>query len=306
MSGKNYSDQLLTQIAKGYRPRFHINELIMPPLLVNKPTGKIADYGGQNMRIVSSVKAPEGSTPTVTVNVSQADAYVLEEHALKAMASDKAAENQDKPFDEQKDKTELVMDLLSVGREYGLASFMNTSSNFTAKTTLSGTDQWGESTDDPVTNMVTAADACASNMNVPRGFITLVFGAAAWTKIQSLPEVIELFKYQTIVAITPEMLARALGVKQVIIGLGRFNSAIEGQSDTFADIWGKHCWAVYIPERPELKEHCFGYTVKRRSGPVVDKWRDEDVKGWWVRATDEYDQYVLNEKGVYMIADAVE
>jgi hypothetical protein len=306
MSGKNYQDQLLTNIAKGYRPRFHINELIMPPLLVNKPTGKIADYGGHNMRIVSTIKAPEGGTPTITSNVSQADAYTLEEHALKAMASDKAAENQEAPFDEQKDKTELVMDLLSISREYGLANFMNTVGNFTNYVTKSGTDQWGESSDAPITDVETAITACASAMNVPRSMVTLVFGRAAWDKFVSLSEVSDLFKYTSFAYISEEMIAKRLGIKQVLVGLGRYNTAALGQTDAYGDLWGKHCWAVYIPQSPQLKEHCFGYTVKRRTGPVVDKWRDEDVKGWWVRSTDEYDQYVLNEKGVYMIDAAVE
>lgn len=305
MSGKNYVDQLLTNIAKGYRPKRHINEKIMPPMLVNKPTGKIANYGAQALRLVTTIKAPEGQTPTVTMNVSQADAYTLQEHAVKAMASDKAAENQEQPFDEQKDKTNFVMDLLSVAREYALSNYMNTSSNFTNTVTLSGNDQWSGSSDNPLVDIDLAIRTCASEMNVAREQVSLVFGQATWDVFQFLSEVLDLFKHTTIVYVTPEMVAKRLGIKEVLIGTARYNSAADGQTDVLSNLWGKHCWAVYIPEKDELQQESLGRTVKRRSGPVVDKWRDEDVRGWYVRATDEYDHYVMNEKGLYMIADAV-
>lgn len=307
MAGKNFVDPLLSNIAKGYRPKGHINEQVMPVLPVNKPTAKIADYGGQNLRIVSTIKSPEGGTPVVTMNVSQASSYVLEEHSLKAMASDKAAENQDKPFDEQKDKAELVTDLLSVAREYGLANFMNTVGNFTNATTLSGTGQWGGSADDPLGNLQTAIGTVADAMNVPEEEVSLVLSRDSFRKLVFLSEIKELLghRYEGFKKVKPEELAAALGIRQVLVAWGRYNTAADGQTDTFGNLWGKHAWAVYIPSKPELKEHCFGYTVKRRSGIEVDKWYDNDVKGWWVRATDEYDQYVLNEKGVYMIKDAV-
>src|SRR5687768_8070676 len=129
MAGKNYVDRLLTNVAFGHRPFGHINELILKPYPVKQQSGKIGVYDASNLRLVTAIKSPEGGTPTVTMNVSQADAYLLQEHAIKVMASQKEIDNQESPFDAQRDKTEFVMDLLSTAREYALANFMNTDTN---------------------------------------------------------------------------------------------------------------------------------------------------------------------------------
>jgi hypothetical protein len=104
--------------------------------------------------------------------------------------------------------------------------------------------------------------------------------------------------------VTKEQLAQALGVKQVIVAAGRYNSAAEGQTDVFANIWGKHAWAIYAGD-PMLKQYSFGYTCKRKSGPITDRWYDNDRKGFWCRSQDEWDQYILEEKCCYLIEDAI-
>lgn len=305
MSGKTYVDPLLTNIAKGYRPSGHINELVLPVLSVKKDTAKIASYGASNLRIVTSIKAPEGETPTVQQNVTQADAYTIEEHALKAMASDYEADNQDSPFDVQRDRTEYVTDLLSVSREYGLASFMNVVGNFTNNTTLS-TYQWGKASDDPLGNLATAIAAVADYCGKPDEAISLIMSAYVWRKFRTLDEVKDMlgFKYAGTAVPTAQQVAAALGVRQILIGSGMYNSAKDGQTDTLAQMWGKHAWAMHIPANPQLKEQAFGWTP-RTKGAVVDKWYDSDRKGFWVRNTDAYDQYIMDEKCAYMIENAV-
>lgn len=309
--GKNYTDRLLTNVAKGYRPLSHVNEIILPSLYVTKDTGDIAVYGADNMRIVSTIKAPEGETPTVSFNVSTADAYVIKKHALKVLASDSEIENQETPFDAMRDKTEFVYDLLSISREYGLANFMNTVGNFTYSTTLSTTYQWGGTTDDPLGNINTAIDSVKSKAGKPRSMISMVMADNVFQKLCFLPEILSTIGFATRPSdmnpafIRPEALAVALGIRRVIVAEGIYNSAVEGQADALANLWGKHAWAMYIPETPKIKEHCFGYTVKKRDGIIVDRWRDEDRQGMWIRGTDQYDQYIMNEKCVYMIENAI-
>jgi hypothetical protein len=309
--GKNYTDRLLTNVAKGYKPLNHVNEIIMPPLMVTKDTGDIAVYGADNMRIVSTVKAPEGETPTVSFNVTTADAYVIKKHALKVLANDSEIENQEVPFDAFRDKTEFVYDLLSCAREYGLASYMNTVGNFTYNTTLATTYQWGGSTDDPLGNINTAIDSVKSKAGKPRSMISLILPDNVFQKLVFLPEILSTLGFASRPSdmnpayIRPEALAIALGIAKVIVPEGIYNSAADGQTDSLANMWGKHAWAAYIPSTPKIKEHCFGYTVKKRDAIIVDRWRDEDRMGFWIRGTDAYDQYVMNEKCVYMIENAI-
>lgn len=304
---KLYVDPLLTNIAKGYRPLGHVNEIILPTLGVQKASAKIAVYGAENLRLVTTIKSAEGETPTVTMNPTTATAYQLEEHAIKAMASDAAAENQDKPFDEQRDKAELVTDLLSVGREIALATYMSDTTNITNNTTLSSTAQFGDTADDPIGVIDTAVQTVADAMGILDSQVSLVLSLPVWRVLVRLPEVLDTlgFKYHQASQVTEQDLARAFGVRRVVTAAGIYNSAEDGQTDVISRIWGKHMWAVYIPEQPRLKEHAFGYTCRRKAAMVVDKWYDQDRKGWWVRNTDEFDQYILNAKGAYLVKNAV-
>lgn len=307
MPGKNYVDPLLTNISKGWKVWGHVNQIILPVLSVRKPTAKIAVKDGSNLRIVSTIKAPEGETPSVAMNVSQEDSYTLQNHALKTMASDERAENQDKPFDELKDKAQFIMDLLSVSREYALSAWMNTVGNFTNAVTLSGTDQWGGSTDDPIGDLVLAVGTVADAMNVPDSEISVIMPQQVWRVFKQLPEVTGLpgIKNQMSVVIRAQQVADALGFKQMIIPTGRYNSAEDGQTDSFTNFWGDHCWAVFIPTRPSLDQHAFGYTPRRKAALITSRWRDEDIEGWWLKTKDEYDQYIMDETGAYMIKDAI-
>ena len=304
----NYVDPMLTQVAKGYRPLGHINEQIMKPLFVKKDSGKIGVYGADGLRIVSSVKAPEGETPTFRMDVSIADAYQLVDHALKTLASDSDKENQDRPFDTERDRAEVVTDLLSTGREYALATTMADTAIITQNTTLSGTGQWGGSADDPLGDIETAVNIVADAIGIDVNMVSLVMSKVVFRRLIILPEIRDTIGANYGLGfkrVTPEMLAMALGVHQVLIGNAYYNSAEVGQTDVLAQIWGKHCWAVYIPVRPKIKELCFGYTVKKKSGIWVDKWYSKDLKGTWVRANDSFDQYLMSAAAAYLIKNAV-
>lgn len=303
---KLFIDQLLTNLAKGWRPTGHINEVILPTVPVMKQTGKIAVYGADSLRLVTSIKSPEGETPVVTMRPSLSDAWVLENHALKAFASDEEAENSDSPIDVQRDKTELVTDLLSVGREIALAQYMASTANLTQNTTLSGTAQFGGAADDPIGVIDTAVQTVADSMGIDDSEVSLIVPLAVRRKLVRLPEILDTlgFKYHQANTMTNEQLAGAFGIKQVLTPGGIYNSAADGQADVIARIWGKHLWAVYIGQ-PKIKTQCFGFTMRRKAGPAIDKWFDNDRKGWWIRNTDEFDQYILNALGAYYVKDAV-
>ncbi len=308
MAGKNYIDPLLSNAAKGYTPVGHINELVMPVMMVKKDTGKIADFGADNMRLHNDIKAPEGKTPTISTNVSIGTGWVLENHSLKALAADEHKENQDKPFDVERDAARFVMDVQSIGREKALADFMNDDSNFTNTVTLSGTSQWGGSADDPLGDINTAIADVSDALGIPDEEVSLVVQMRAWRQLISLDEILldlGFARQGGTSAVRPAQLAAALNIKQIIIAKGHYNTAPVGAAASLSTIWVKHAWAVFIPSAPSLRQRPFGWTFKKSDGPVVDKWRDNDRKGVWVRATDKYDQFVCEELAVSMVKDAV-
>jgi hypothetical protein len=303
----NYVDPLLTNLARGYTVKGHLNEIILPVIPVKLPTAKIMDQDGANMRLISSVKSPLGKTPTIDIKYETADSYTLVENAVKVPISEKDLDNEVRPFNGLKQGQELTQDVLSIAREYALASWMGTVGNFSNSDTLSGTAQWGGSADDPVGDISLAIQTAADAAHVDDEDISLVFPRSVFRILQYDDDIMDNlgFKYNRSGGLTKEDIRRAFGVKQVLVPGGRYNTAEKGQTDSFSAIWGKHAWAVYINPRPTLKELSFGYTPRRKAALMVDKWWANDEKVWYVRCTDEYDQYIMNETAAYMIEDAV-
>lgn len=309
MANKTYVDPLLTQFSLGYRPLGFLSEKILPRLPVKKATGKVGSYGADNLRIVTTYKGDEAETATITSTTTISDGWVLEPHALKAFASDREAANEDKPFDVQRDKAQLTLDIMGVNRENALASFMGTVGNFTNNTTLSGTSQWGGSADDPIGDINTAIGTCSDAIGVPESMLTMHMSKAVWRKLRFLTEILEFLGYSgrninVPAKITPAQLAEAFGIKEILVAESFYNSAAEGQTDSLAPIWGKHCWLGHYP-KPSQKIQPFGYTCFMKGAVVTDKWYNQDRKGWWIRNSDEYDQLITNELAVYMIEDAI-
>ena len=307
MAGKKYADPLLTMLSLGFRPFGHINQMVLPVLNVIKPTAKLAKYDGANMRIVSTVKSPSGDTPKIEFNTEQIDSYNLVRHAIANPVTVDDLENQDRPFNAMRDAMEINQDVLSLEREFGLSKFMSTASNFTNKTQLSGTGQWGQSADDPVGDISTAIQSSADAAHVTDEMISLVLSKKAFRILQYDDDILERlgFTANRAGSLTKEELKKAFGVVQVLVGEGQYNTAEEGQTEVFSDLWGNHAWAVYINPRPKLKARSFGYTTRRKAALLTDRWFDDDPELWWVRSKDEYDQFILDEASAFFIEDAV-
>jgi hypothetical protein len=270
---RRYMDQLLTTVSRGWRPKNHVNEIILPKLSVQKAAGQIGVYGADNLRLVTSIKSDEGETPTVTMTPTKQDAYVLETHALKALASDKEKENEEKPFDTERDKAELTSDLLSVGREIALATFMSSTSSISQNVTLAGNDQWSAVHADslPLVDLSTGINTVCDSMGCESEELTVVLSSQVWRVLRRHATVLALFQYVQGQMITVQQLANILGVKDVVIANGIYNSAADGQTDVIASIWGKNAWVVKIADA-KFKTQGFGFTPYRKSSMVTDKW----------------------------------
>lgn len=314
MTNKTFTDRLLTDFAKGYQPFGHVNERIMPVRRVNSNSGKLADYKGDNIRLVSSYKSDDGETGVVRMTESIGSGWLLEKHALKAFASDEQAANEERPFDVRRDRAALCMDLLSIQREFALSGFMGTSSNLSNKQTLAGTDQWGGTTATEIEDIETAIASVQDSAAVPTEMVSLVFQRQVirkWLGVEKVQSF--LFGDNNNKQTNPnqkmlDRIAASFGVKEVIVADGYYNSnANPGGTPTITPLWGKNVFAMLIGDRQNsgIKTQPFGWTMKDRNGPVSDRWRDEDREGWWIRCKDKYDQLIVNETSAYGIYAAI-
>jgi hypothetical protein len=269
-----HTDSNLTNLSIRYRNEAMIWPAVMPIIKVNKRSDKYNVYNkADSYTLANDAIGPKSLPNEVDWGVSSGN-YSVKDHALSDWVPQEEIDNADTPLQPEVDSVEFLNLLLDIAQEKRVCDIFNTSSNFSQKTTLSGTSQWGQSADDPVGNLLTAVEGCFIRAN------TLVFGADAWVIFRKLPEVLDAVK-GTVgsaprggLASTTEV-AQLLEVERVIVGRGRYNAAKEGQTASYSRLWGKHCWALYVDPNPSVKSITFGGTFVEMNRNVQ---RDFDQK----------------------------
>jgi hypothetical protein len=175
------------------------------------------------------------------------------------------------------------------------------------KVQLSGTAQWGDTTDNPIQNVLDAVEGCFLRAN------TLVFGPDAWKKFRALPEVLDAVKGSTRYQGSPGGLATLaeiislLEVERILVGRARYITTKEGQTPTYARLWGKHCAALHVVPSPGIKTITFGATfceMLRETQRDFDKKRGVKGAHFFKVACNSDEKIVASDLG-YFIQDAV-
>lgn len=301
-------DKILTQFSQAYRNENYVSERILPVLTVKEKTGKFAKYGKENLRTYTDqiFRAPGTRAVNVDYSVSQGE-YSCRERSLEKLVPDEFANNTDDPYDAKRDATSVIMDNIWGNQENALATVMSNTSTLTQNTTLSGTSQWSDYTNsDPFDDIETAIEtvriATAQRPNV------IVLSHASWVVLKKHPDVREQVKYtnggQLSGSAFNSFLKEFFNLEEVIVADAVRNTTDEGQSDTLADIWGKHCWLLYRSPRPTLMKASFGLTLSDVPRQV-DTYREEPKKSDVIRVRYSYDQNLMDVSLAYLIKNSV-
>lgn len=92
-------------------------------------------------------------------------------------------------------------------------------------------------------------------------------------------------------------------VQKIVIGKGKRMNA-QGQ---LVDIWGDNIILAYVPGAvaggQDARTPSFGYTLRKRGQPVVDRYVEPGGKLELIRNTDIFAPYVLGAHAGYLISN---
>lgn len=300
-------DPVLTNISLAYTNDAYVAEMLFPSVPVAKQSGQHFVYDRGRFRSVDNKRASGVNSKEVTLNLSLGGTYFAEDHALKEFVPDEDVDNAVAPADPFADATENVTELHMVAREDELAGVLTDTAQLTQNTTLSGTSQWSDySNSDPIADLRTGMQTVHSSIYINPN--TLILGKQVYDKLVDHPAFIERLKYSALGVMTPELIARVVGVDRVIVAAAGKNTAKEGQTDAMSYIWGKNAILAYIAPRVSPKMITLGltYAWKQRQ---VERQRgadEEDRKGTYVRVGNHYyDQEIVSALAGYLVKTAV-
>jgi len=240
-------DSILSNFSVQYRNEDMIWRDVMPEVKVNKRSDLYWKYGKENAyRSFDDKIGPRSMANEVDFAVST-DNYSVKDHALADWVTQEEIDNSDTPLAPESDSNDFVNQSLDVAQEQRVSALVFAAATYPAgnKVTLAGATQWSGASDNPIKDVQDAVEGCFVRAN------TLVFGIDAWLVFRRLPEITDAVKAIAGTNLngglaTPDAVANLFEVDRVLVGRSRYLSSKEGQTSTFARLWGKHMAALNV------------------------------------------------------------
>ena len=304
-----HQSSILTNLSIKYSNAAMIWTGCMPIVKMSKRADQFYVYTkADSFRLIDDSLGPNAMPNESTWSVST-DNYSVVDHGQADWLAQETIDIADNPLTPEIDTNEFINLLLDIAQEKRVADIIFAAASYPSgnKVTLSGNDQWSGSTDSPVDNVLTAVETCFQRAN------TLVFGQAAWKVFRALPEVIDAVKGATRQQATPGGLATPqevislFEVDHLLVGRAKYNSAEQGQTASYTNLWGKHMAALHVKPNPGIKTITFGTTIAealKRTTKTFDGKRG--VKGsHHIKVTWNSTEKVVASDLGYLITDAV-
>jgi len=268
-AGDVHVNTLLTNLSLGYKNPAYIAEQIFPSLTVNKQSDIIPKYD-QSPWFRDEVKelGPTEAAPVSGYTVDTSDTYFCRHNGLGHMIPDDQRDNQDSPFDADRDATEWLLDKMLIRKERAFASAYWATTKWTTDLTGgSSFTKWNS-----YASSVPIEDIRGAIRTVRRliGGVNpnyLALGDLTWDRIQDHPDMMDRIKYGASAGspalVTTNLLAQLLGLTNVLVGYAMYTASPEGTAEgsvTYTSIFDDDALLYYRPATPSLFKPSAGYT----------------------------------------------
>lgn len=268
-----------------------IGDMVFPPVSVAKETDTYYVYDRQYLQIPETIRADGTESNEVNWGISTA-AYILKEHSLKEIVTDRARNNQDAPLDLDVDTTENLTSRILLRREKDIADAVLTTTSF-SQTHAAGAN-W--------TSLTTTTNIVA-DINTATGHIMRVAGVKPNTMVipfQSYhnaateqPNLIEKIKYSERAVIGADLIGSIFDIDKVLVGRSIYDSSTEGIETTtgLTFIWDANTWVGYVAPAPGIRKFSSGYTLQLNLKGIpykTKKWREEARGGDMIEVSTMY------------------
>lgn len=278
-------DPVLTNLALGYKQSEFIGEKIMPVVFTDREGVQVPKFGKGSFVEYATERAVGAASNVITLDSPSFLPIVLEEHDL-AVGVD-YREQAESMFDEQAKATRRATIGVQLRQEVETAALLQNRATYESghHKDLSAATQWSNANANPIKDIADAKEtvraACGVRPNV------LVLGAKVAHTLMYHPALQAALGSGERKLITPELLKILFDVDEVLIGNAVSAPAPNKQTQ---DVWGAFAALIVRPtvhsSGNDEGEPSFGYTFRRKSMPVVDRYTETGGKVEFARYTD--------------------
>lgn len=295
-------NRLLSEFSQGWAPTQYLNRTVLPAIPVMDDKGRyLVDKNG--LMIYDTELAPRADAKTVDFSHGY-DNWEVFDHALASYLSKKEIavakrSGVDKVSDLKEATIAFILNLLEAKREKSAADRIFGTAYYHADHQKDNV-AWNDEDSDPIGDIITGQDMVRDMGVIPN---SLVMGYKAFSALRVHPKLLAFFKNQ-MGLLTIDQMKEVLGVKNIIVGEGAYNSGTEN-NPVLTPFWGSHCAIVPIHTPEEMR---LGFRVHTALFDKLDDYHSyEEDKGLNVRLTQTatYGLLTTNIKHGYLITNVI-
>jgi hypothetical protein len=307
----------LVAVAVAYRDpdNVYIADRVLPRLTPSSPRKefKYLDYDAGTFYSVGDNRVGRVSSPKmVDFESSEKTGVALDYGFDSTIPHADIREAQANGYNIKSRRIEFLTQMNKIAREKRVADLVFAAGSYPVgfKVQLAGGDKWSApATSDPIGDINAALDAALMPVN------RLVFGQVSWRALSTHPNILKAVNHNDGDAgnATKQAVADLFGVKEVLVGAGRINSAKPGQAAVYTRLWGSHCALLHINETADNTAGVtFGYTYQVNasgSGSAIVAGEIDDPKiglegATIVRSGEIVKEIIVAPMAGYFIQDA--
>lgn len=296
-------DPVLTTLARGYMNAELIAIILFPFALVNKEAGKIPQFGKEAFKIYNTERALRAKSNRIDPEGISMIPYVCDEHDLEYPV-DYREKDESEVLDLDSHGAKVTSDGIRLRHEKKCADLAQSAANYPAgnKITLAGQSQFSDYVNsNPIGVIETGKEAVRAKVGKRPN--VMVMGAATHKTLKNHPALLERIKYSMKGVVTLDLMKEIFGINNIVVG----EAVYAADDGTFSDIWGDNIILAYVPEaeagKHEKEEPSFGYTLRKKGMPQVDKYAENGGKLNLVRNTDNFIPKIVGSEAGYLISD---
>ena len=300
-AGSVHVDGLLTDISVAFiqSSTKYVATRVFPAVPVQKQSDLYATYSQADFLRDEVERRADGS-PAVRIGYRVGTAnYTAEEWAAAHAIGDQMRANADAPFSPEMDAVKFLTQKMLIKREVEfVTNYLGTGIWGTDSSGGSDFTQWSNAASTPIEDIHDAAFA----METASGFLPnkLVMGRQVWYDLKNHPDIVDRIKHTSRDAVTTDLVARLLGLDEVLVAGAVRNTRGEGTSYSGTHVVGDDALLCYSPSSPGLMQPAAGYTfewtglIPGAGGQIVERYRDENAIADIVRVRAAWAQKVVS------------
>lgn len=302
--GDVHVNRLLTMVSIGYNPEGFIADDIFPMVGVNKQSDIIPFYDQSPFyrdEGTRMLRAPGTVANKTGLSVDTTNTYFAVNNALGADIPFEIRDNQDAPYDMERDVSQMLQGLLMLRRDRAFAAAHMATGAW--GTDFSVTNKWSDyALSTPLVDM--RAQQRTIRRAIGRGGNMWVLGDIVWQRLQDHPDFVNRLSDNSLRVVSREALAALLEIPagNIKVGESVYTSSAEGVAEssvTYADVWDDDALCLYRPATPSLMTPAGGLTffwknsVAPNAPQFVRRYEDDKAKKTVVEVHSYFAQKLL-------------